>query len=114
MRDRLCPGLGHHVADEVECFPNAKWLADIAVNWVLGENLAQPQFFGAGDDDDLHVRVKLLQPLERFGAIDKLPGFNVAGPQIGPQDLGTSGHGVSQTATGGRETNVQKVSANKG
>lgn len=57
------------MTDDVDGFLDAERLADVTVNRVLGEDLAQPQFFGAGDDDDLHVRVELSQPLERFGAV---------------------------------------------
>ena len=66
---------------------------------------------------DMRLTMRIYTDATRLptaGAIDKLPGFNVAGPHIGPQSLGASSHGVSQPVTGDREANVRKVPANKG
>jgi len=36
MGDRLWPGLGHDITDDVQRLLNAEWFVDIAVNRVLG------------------------------------------------------------------------------
>lgn len=52
--------------------------------------------------------------LPTAGAIDKLPRYNVAGPQIGPHNLGASGHEESLPVTDEAVANVQKPHESKG
>ena len=51
--------------------------------------------------------------LHDAGAIDKLPGFGVSGPQLGPQELGAEGHNVSQAGTDGSNAEPVKVPDDK-
>jgi len=48
------------------------------------------------------------------GAIDKLPRFNVSGPQIGPYNLGASGHEEPQPVTEEHMEYVRNVPKSKG
>lgn len=50
------------LADAVDGFQgvfHAKWFVDVAVDFVLGLNLAETQFVGAGTDDDFDVGTDL-------------------------------------------------------
>ena len=52
--------------------------------------------------------------LPTAGAIDKLPRFNVSGPQIGPLSLGASSPEESQPVAGEPGANARKALESKG
>ena len=65
----LVDRLAYDVTDGSQRFLDAEGLADIAVNRMLMEDGAQPQFLHAGNDDDFYGGIDLPQPLERLRAV---------------------------------------------